>query len=276
MEYDNTYNQQYGGEQSAVAQCEPAEVALPKECVFEPFHKGRQWVGHDHHPQFAALLQGADGIDDRGGVHEQLHPEGEQEGEVAVLGGHAGEDDAGAQPHSGHDEHIHGQQQERPVGGDGRTIGKEIVGIHGQEEGQLDAELDESAHHLAHGHDEAWEIDLPKDVGILGKCLGGCVERLGEVVPDDDTGQVEQDHGHPIGGDLGDVAKHHDVDGGGEDGLHHKPDGTQHSLLVHGDHIAFDEHLEQVAVVPYLLEVDVEGMPLGAYLKIELFLHVYF
>jgi len=139
----------------------------------------------------------------------------------------------------------------------------------------LYSEFYESGGYFGKGHDEPGEINLAKDVGIVLKCFGGGVEALGKVIPEGDSGQVEQCSGYAIGTDLGDVAKNQDVDGGGEDGLHHKPDGTQDGLFVNGDDIPLNEHVEQVAVIPDFLEIDVECMPLGADDEVVIFSHWY-
>jgi hypothetical protein len=65
-------------------------------------------------------------------------------------------------------------------------------------------------------------------------------------VEDDDASEVKEDHGETIGRNFGNVSENDDVDGGGEDGLHDKPDRSQNGLFVNSNDIPPDEHAEQI------------------------------
>src|SRR5690554_5015477 len=240
-------------------------MAGAEEAVFEAFDDGAKGVELDEGFELA-FGDGAHGVDDGGGVHEELYTEGDEEFKVAVFGGHTGEQDAEAHAHHGHYDDVVGAEGEGPVGLYDAWFAYE-------EEGELDEEFDEAADYFAEGHDESGKIDFAEDGGVLGEGVAGLVEAFGEVVPDDDAAEVEEGHGGAVGAYLGDVAEDYDVDEGGEDGLYDKPDGAEDGLFVHGDDVALDEHAEQVAVLPDFFEVDVEGMALGAYDEVEVCIH---
>lgn len=268
MEHDDADDEGYYGEACAVGEGAVAEMAGAEEAVFEAFDDGAKGVELDEGFELA-FGYGAHGVDDGGGVHEELYAEGDEEFKVAVFGGHAGEQDAEAHAHHGHYDDVEGDEGEGPVGLYDAWFAYEVVGVNDEEEGELDEEFDEAADYFAEGHDESGKIDFAEDGGVLGEGVAGLVEAFGEVVPDDDAAEVEEGHGGAVGAYLGDVAEDYDVDEGGEDGLYDKPDGAEDGLFVHGDDVALDEHAEQVAVLPDFFEVDVEGMALGAYDEVE-------
>lgn len=90
VEYDNSEREDEGGEAGCVAEGCPAEFAYAEHAELEGFHDaGERVCLHEHFE--ARVLDGAERVDYRCCVHPELHNEGEQECEVAVLGGEAAE-----------------------------------------------------------------------------------------------------------------------------------------------------------------------------------------
>jgi len=151
----------------------------------------------------------------------------------------------------------------------------EVPGQNKNEEGKLDAKLDESRGDFREGHYESREINLPEYIGVFLKRFGRRVEALLEVIPQGYTRQVKQGPWYTVGTNFRDVPEHQQVNGGGHDGLYNEPYRTKYGLLVNRYDIPLDEHVKQVAVLPDFLEVNVKCMPLGAYDKVVVFFHQY-
>ena len=134
-----------------------------------------------------------------------------------------------------------------------------------QEKQKLYTEGDEVAHGNRQGCDDPGKEDFPEDAGILGKGVGSLAETFGEIVPGGDSGQVKQHGWEAIGGDLGDVAKNHRKDDGGEERLDEKPQRPEDGLLVKGDKVAVHEQHQQVAEMPDLTETEVNEFVFWGY-----------
>ena len=190
-------------------------------------------------------------IDDRRGVHPELDQEGEKDLQVAVLGGHRGDDGAEAQGQAR--EHDDEEGEEQGVPGEMCVAGRvdEVVDqIDDQEESELDAEAEQVAEHVGDWHHQAGEIDLAEDGGVGDEGVGGLGQAFGEVVPHAGAGEVEERPGHAVGRDAGDAAEHDHVHDDGEGRLHHEPGRSQDGLLVLGDYVALDKEAAQVPVLP--------------------------
>lgn len=77
--------------------------------VLEGFDDGGHGIEHDDGAK-GFVGDHADGVDDRGAVHPKGDDEGEQDGEVAVFGGHGGNQDAEAQAEAGYHDDEDGEQ----------------------------------------------------------------------------------------------------------------------------------------------------------------------
>ena len=86
-------------EAEAVEQITQFGFARAQEGVAEGLHDGRHRVGQDN--PLEALRDGRARVDNRRGVHEQLHAEGDQETQVTVFSSERGDDDAEAQAEDG-------------------------------------------------------------------------------------------------------------------------------------------------------------------------------
>ena len=93
---------------------------------------------------------------------------------------------------------------------------------------------------------------------VGGKGVGGLGEAVGEVLPADDAGEVEERLGEAVGGDLRDAAEDDHEHDRGEGGLDEEPRRAEDGLLVLGDDVALDEEGEEVAVVPELAQVEAQ------------------
>lgn len=103
VEHDNAECEDEGGEACGVAEGCPAEFAHAEHAELERFHDaGERICLHQHFE--AWVFDGAERVYHGRGVHPKLHNEGEQECEVAVLGGEAAEQHAESEGERG-DEH---------------------------------------------------------------------------------------------------------------------------------------------------------------------------
>ncbi len=87
VEDHHTEYEEDGHEGEAVAEGEPGEVALAEGRIFEGLDDRGHWVGHYDGTE-SIIRNHRDGIDYGGGVHPELNDEREQDGEIAVFGGH--------------------------------------------------------------------------------------------------------------------------------------------------------------------------------------------
>ncbi len=75
------------------------------------------------------------------------------------------------------------------------------------EKGELNRQGDEVGDDDGDRGDETREVDLSEKMSVADEGLGGASQAIGEVVPQDGTGHVEEDLRQAIGGQAGDVAK---------------------------------------------------------------------
>ena len=127
--------QQHNHEPEAVAQPRPVERAGAERAELERLDEGGDGVeGHD------PLTPGrhrAERVDNRCGVHPELHDEGEKDREVAVFRGERGDDDAETEGQAGEHRHQEGEQQEVGGGGNVRPH-RQVHHVNRHEERKLD------------------------------------------------------------------------------------------------------------------------------------------
>ena len=187
VEDDDADGEEHDHEGEAVAQHPPAELALAEHAVFEGLDDARQGV-ETHYEAQLLIGDGAQRVYHRCGVHPQPHEVVQQQRHVAVLGGHAREEDAEAQRQSRQHQYQQWQQQHVPVGvylsGDYPNL---VNGIDNQEKTELDGETQQVADDRGDGHHHAWEIDLAEDASVGGEGRGGLGETVVEILPEADT-----------------------------------------------------------------------------------------
>ena len=277
VEDDDAEGEEDEHEDEAVGEPAPTdEVAGTEEAVLEGLddagdgierHDGVEVdAGHD------LVLHLAEGIDDRGGVHPELHDEGEEDLEVAVLGGHGADEDAEAQRQAGHHQHQHGEQQGMPRKV-GRTAGDGIDGIDHHEQPELDGETQQIAEDIRDRHHQTREIDLAEDAGVLDEGVGGGIEAVGEVLPHAHASQVEQRLGHAVGGDTGNAAKHHHVHDDRQRRLDDVPQRPEDGLLILHDDVTLHKERAEVAVAPQLTKINRQQLLLRFDDNIPIFFH---
>ena len=140
--------QQQAHEHETVDQPPPTdELAGPQEAVFEGLDDGGDGIeAHkrmDGDAEEAHAVGLTQRINDRRSVHPELDQEGEEDLEVAVFGGHRGDDGAEAQGQARRHGDQHREQQGVP--GEMRVAGRvdEVVDqIDDQEKSELDAEAE--------------------------------------------------------------------------------------------------------------------------------------
>lgn len=239
----------------------PDELAGTQSSMFEGFNNGSHRIdahdviqvetGHD------LAFHLAERIDNRRGVHPQGDKEAEKHLQVAVLGGHGGDDNAETQRQACHHQHQQREQQQVPVGAYDRAT-YHIKQIDNDKQSELDAEPDQVAHRVGERHDQPREIDLPEYVRVGHKGVGGLGEAIRKVLPHADTAQVEERLRNAVGRDAGDAAEHHHVHNHGKCRLDQPPERPQDGLLVLGDDVTFHEKGKQITVIPHLLQIDLE------------------
>ncbi len=210
-----------------------------------------------------ALGDGRDGVDDRGGVHPQLHAKTHQVAQVAVAGGERADDDAKTQAKTGHHQQQQRGEQHIQVGPHRRSAQGEVAQEE-QKQTKLDAEGDQVRDQDADRHRQAREVDLAKQTGVADKGVRGLVQAFGEVAPDDRARHVEQEGGQPVGGQPGDVAEDDGEDQGGQHRLDQVPQRAEDGLFVDRDEIAAHKQQHQVAVAPQLAQAQIEPAALRA------------
>ena len=219
------------------------------------------------------LRNGADRVDDRGGVHQQAYPKLHQKAQVAIFGGEGADENTQPQAEAGHHQDEEGEAENPPVGGNRRADEGEVSHKE-QEEDKLDEESDEVAHQDGDGHGQARKVDLAEEVAVLDKGVAGFGQAFGKVAPNHRTAHVEEEGRQFIGGKLGDVAKNDRKGDGGKQGLDEIPDGAKDGLLVSGHKIAADEEQHQVAVAEELIQAQVEPAALRADDQVPVFVWV--
>lgn len=142
--------------------------------------------------------------------------------------------------------------------------GEELeIGIHQNEEDELDEHLDQVAGGATERHYQTWEVDFTEDVGIGSEDVTTDGEGLVEVVPKQDASHIEEGLRGAIGANAGEATEHEHIHDGGEDRLDDIPEGTKDGLLVLGDDIALDVHDVEVTIAPEATDVDVEEAAAG-------------
>lgn len=238
VEEDDADEQNDEGGPGAVGQVQRIEAAGAEVGVAKGLDQAGHGVGLDD-PSVLFRDHG-ERIDDGGGIHGQLHAEGDEHLQIAVADGESGYDDAGAQPQRGHDEHQHGGEEHAGVGMDWRAM--HVIPAHeAQKQCELDGEFDDVGQDHGNGDGQAREIDFAKDAGVVDEGAGGAGDALGEIIPAGDAGHVEQHGWQAIRGQLGNTAKDEGEQQGGEQRLDDMPQRAEDGLLVLGHKIAPDE-----------------------------------
>lgn len=252
----------------AVTKLRQAYRAGAQEGVAEGFDDGGHGVGKDD--PLPLSRNGADRVDDRGGVHQQAYPKLHQKAQVAILGSKRADEDAQTQAESGHHQDEDGKAEDPPVGGNRRANEGEVSHKE-QEEDKLDEEGDEVAHQDGNGNSQAREVNLAEEIAVLYKGIAGFCQAFGKVAPNHGSAHIEEEGRQLIGGKLGDVAKDDGKGDGGEQGLNKVPDGAKDGLFVCGHKIAADEEQHQVAVAKELIQAQVKPSALRADDQIPVF-----
>ena len=263
VEEHHAHDQQHHHEDEAVGQAAPAELAGTQEAVLEGLDDGGQGV-EAHGQMKLGVGDGAQGPHHRRGIHPQPHEVVEHQLQVAILGGHAREEDAEAQRQARQHQHQHRQQQGVPVGVDlPRNDEKLVDGIHHQKQPQLDGESQQVAHHGGDGHHQPREVDLAEDARVGNESRRGLAEAVAEILPQAHAAEVEQGLRQPVGRNLGDAPEDHHVHQHRDGGLQDVPQGSEDGLLVLRRDVAPHEEARQVAVAPELLQVHLQQLLLG-------------
>lgn len=227
---------------------EAVDGACAEEGKAKGLDDGGHGIGEDD--PLEAFGDGGDGVDDGRGIHQQLDAEGHQEAQVTVFGGEGGDDDAKSQPEAGHhQDQERGERDPDPIGLNLRAAHNK-EGDEGQKENELNGKGDQVGNQDRNRDRHARKIHLAEQVGILHKGIGGLVQALGEIGPDDGARQVEEELGQPVGGQPRDLPKDKGKGEGGQQGLDEIPERTQNGLLVDGHKITTHKEEDEIAILP--------------------------
>ena len=157
----------------------------------------------------------------------------------------------------GDEEDEEREEDDGPV--DMQFCAREIeIDIYRDEETQLDEHLDEVGGDTSQRYYKSWEINLSEDACIGDEDIGGYREAGAEIVPQHDTGEVEEGLWCTVGRDTGEASEHEHIHDRGEDGLDDEPQGAEHGLFINSDDVAFDVHIVEVAITPQILYVNIK------------------
>ena len=256
-------------EAETVEQAAQVHAARAQEGVAEGFHDGRHRVGEDD--PLPARRDGRDRINDRRGVHQQRYAKGDEEAQVAVLGGQRGDDDAKAQSQPGHDEDEQRRERDpQPVNSHVRAAQREEKDER-QEQAELDQEGDQVRDQDRDRHRHAREIYLAEQVGVLHEGLAGLGQAGREVTPHHRPGHIKEELRQSVGGQAGDVAEDDRERDRGQQRLDEIPQRAEDGLFVGRHEIAPHEKRHQVPVTPQFAQAQVEQAALGLDDHIPLF-----
>lgn len=180
--------------------------------------------------------------------------------EVAVLCGEGGHPEADAERESAGEEIEYGDE-EQEEGGDAYRAGyrKEEEGsVNCEEQNQLEDAGEEIREDDGERDDEAWEVDLAEEIGVVGEDRAAGHEVLLEIIPTELIAEVEEDGGNAVRGHPGDAAHEEGIDERSEEGIEDEPCGAEDGLLVLRGELAVDEEGEEVAIFPKLSPMEAE------------------
>ena len=262
VEDDDAEGEENGAECCTIPQRRPGEGADAEDAVLEGLDDRRDGIRQHDHPDLVAGDR-AERVDDRRGVHPKLDEEGEQICQITVLGRERTEHEPESEPEPGQQKDQNGRQQDDGVRADRCVRNEQVVEIDGEEEQHLDEQPDQIARDGGKRNNEPREVNLPEDMGVGAEGRARLVQAVGEILPEADAGEVEEGLGEAIRRDARDAAEDDHVHDRRENRLDEEPERAQDRLLVDRDDVAPDEHREEVAVAPELLEVDLEQTLLG-------------
>jgi len=127
-----------------------------------------------------------------------------------------------------------------------------------EENGETNEKIDQPGECGRDGKNEAWEIDFRDDALVFHHDVGGGNKRGGKIGPGHDGGETENGIRETLGGKFGESAKKECGDKHREYGLKDDPHHADGGLLVADFNVTPDEKVEQLTVIPQLLQVEVE------------------
>ena len=254
IENDYAEQEQQGHEEEAIAEGEPGEVSLPQGGIAEGLDDGRHRIEENQRAQ-RPFGHHTEWVDNRRGIHPELHDEGEENSQVAIFGSERRNENT--ETESLPRNHQHQQRRERERPGDGNLRSAEIENDkQHQEQPSLNQEAQQVGNHRGDGHHKAGEIDLPEHVLIRNEGIGGLLEAVGEIEPTDVARHVEENLRDAVGAHLGNAAEDEHVHQHGKHRLNQVPQWPEDGLLILDDDIAPHKEPDQIAVSPNLPHVD--------------------
>lgn len=131
-------------------------------------------------------------------------------------------------------------------------------------ENELDAELNHGRDHYRQRHDESRKIDFAEYAGVRDEGIGSLRQTSGEVIPECHSGEIKEQGREIISWNSGDAREDDHEHQGGDQRLDEEPQRAENCLLVNRDKITADEHPEQVAVSPDILQMQVKQAVMGS------------
>ena len=119
-----------------------------------------------------------------------------------------------------------------------------------QKNTELGYEVEEIYGDLAQRHDHSRKVDFLEDVPVNQESLGDLVYAVEEKAPSNETSHKEHQRRQAAGRNPDYQPKHNGKDERCENGLHEKPERTQHSLLIRRKKVSFGQEKEEIAIIP--------------------------
>ena len=183
-------------------------------------------------------------VGDGRGEHPELDEEGDDVFHVAIKSVERGEPQADAKSGEDGEKQKRGQPESSKSGMDAVSDGKD------GEDDEADGEVHQAGKRGRNGKNEAREINHGDEPLVVDDDVGGHLERVGEIGPGDESGEVEDGIGKAVGGELGKAAEKESEDEHVENGLENDPEDTNGGLLIADFDVAPDEEIEEFAVGP--------------------------
>jgi hypothetical protein len=191
-------------------------------------------------------------ISDGRSEHPELDEEGDDVAHVAIESVKRGKPKADAESSEERQE----QEDGKPESGE---RGKNAVcEAEDGEDYEAKGKVHEAGNNCGDRKNEAGEIHFGDEALIFDDHIRGGRERVGEVGPGDQRGEIEDRIGQAVGRKLGEAAEEQSEDEHVEDGLQDHPHDANSSLFVTDLNVAPDEEVEELAVGPDFAEAELE------------------
>ncbi len=266
IEQHDASQQNDGGKDDGPHKSRHADLPLTQKHIPEQFHHRSHRIEQQHGAHPAVCCRGQR-INDGGGIHPQADAEGNDDGQITVLGGQRADDDAAPESHTAHNEQYERKRKDRqPVGM--HLSGHDEIDPEAGEQQHLNAEIDGGRNDRSDRLGQTREVDLAENVGVILERVGSLVDTFGKEAPERVACHIEQDLRDTVRRQVGNVAEDDGIDNGRDERNEQDPRGAEDGLLVNQGEVFFYEHTDEIAVLPQFLQVQVEQPVTGSDMRI--------